>query len=55
MILLYCEDENQYIVQVGCDVCMHPRKDKATDFKTRECAQAYLDKWDLWEWEIVEC
>ncbi|CAM0049053.1 hypothetical protein VPHF86_0139 [Vibrio phage F86] len=55
MILIYSESENQYIVQLGCDVCMHPRKDKATDFKLRSNAQAYIDKWDLWDWEIVEC
>ncbi len=55
MILIYSESENQYIVQLGCDVCMHPRKDKATDFKLRSNAQEYIDKWDLWDWEIVEC
>ena len=53
MILLYNKQENQYVVSIGNDVCMHPRKDKATDFKTEELAKAYKDKWDLWDWDIM--
>lgn len=54
MIFIYNTYENQYIVSVEDDVCMHPVKEKATCFKTRKCAEDYIVKWGLWEWGIVE-
>lgn len=54
MILIKHTDEDHWIVHHQGDVCYTYNIKKATVFDSVDSANQYKDKWDLWDYEVVE-
>jgi len=53
MFYVLKDEKGYYIVHVGEDVCYTEHLNKATTFLTELEANAYKDRWDLWEYHVM--